>query len=55
MLGLLLADGGVGEDFLVRRLVFVYENGRNLETKIRKIDPKVSGTPGIVKGNNPLS
>ena len=33
---------GVGEDFLARRPFFFYENGRNLETKTRKIDAKVN-------------
>ena len=32
---------GVGEDFLARRPGYPHENGRNSETKSRKIDQKV--------------
>ena len=38
---------GVGEDFLPRRPFFFYENGRNSETKSRKINPKVENEPSL--------
>ena len=49
-LELLLADGaptvGRGKTFLTHR-PYLYENGRNLETKSRKIDPKVGNEPSL--------
>ena len=38
-------QSGVGEDFLARRTGSPHKNGRNSETKSRKIDPKVPKQP----------